>query len=360
VTTLLDDLTEAAQAYAGWGYGAGLTVRQQDEQERIDCSSLTARLVCELMGERIGGDLYSAVVLTLGALTTYGPWAPVEHVMQSGLGEWVALGALRAGEVALVQEWSRLPGDPSYLPGDPGRGHAYLVIGTATPGRVHLLESTSHIVAGVSWRFVGGSIMERIQLPLDGQGPHGSVPIATLADHRAARLIGMDDAETRDAMVATSAPMPPSVLDAWQLGGAGLAAALQAAADEAGLRPPTPTPEATVPITLGRLPIAHALDLAADLVAGGMPLADAAEEVGALLDELVDWTDVVDGPAGVGLELIDGPAITTAVRLIGGIIGDRGLVKRAKGRRAGRPGVLRRLDAQRELVEAERRRRAKL
>jgi len=214
LTPIARDIVTEAQRYAGWGYGAGLTVAEQDKQRRIDCSSLTARILCAVWGLPIGGESYSALVLTAEVLrSSWGPWAPTAYVRQLSRGERIDLHDLHPGEAALVQEWSRLPsfdGHRSDTFVDPGRGHAYIVIGSEEPGLVHLLESTNHPAtptgtraAGVTWRDVD-DVGQRWQYSLGLAGPDILVPISSLGHHRAAVLYPRATRATSPASVAAT------------------------------------------------------------------------------------------------------------------------------------------------------------
>lgn len=104
-TTIATDLLDLASAFRGWGYGANLSVVEQDQRRLIDCSSLTARLLCKAFGKRVGGVFYQQVVLYADALELAGPWAPIKAVVDRELGEQITLDELADGEVAVLQVW---------------------------------------------------------------------------------------------------------------------------------------------------------------------------------------------------------------------------------------------------------------
>lgn len=69
-------------------------------------------------------------------------------------------------------------------------------------------------------------------------------------------------------------------------------------------------------IILKNAPWGKMLDLADDLIDGGMTKKAAAKEISVVLDDTVDFMALIPGPAGVALETIDGPVIHAIVTLI--------------------------------------------
>lgn len=76
-------------------------------------------------------------------------------------------------------------------------------------------------------------------------------------------------------------------------------------------------------LILKNAPWGKMLDIADDLIEGGMTKKAAAKEISIILDETVDFMALVPGPAGVALETIDGPVIQGIVGLILTFAGDK-------------------------------------
>tara|TARA_Y100000593_G_scaffold76508_1_gene141422 strand:+ start:62 stop:400 length:339 start_codon:yes stop_codon:yes gene_type:complete len=69
-------------------------------------------------------------------------------------------------------------------------------------------------------------------------------------------------------------------------------------------------------IILKNAPWGKMLDLADDLIEGGMSKKAAAKQISEVLDETVDFMALIPGPAGIALETIDGPVIHAVVQLV--------------------------------------------
>ena len=69
-------------------------------------------------------------------------------------------------------------------------------------------------------------------------------------------------------------------------------------------------------IILKNAPWGKMLDLADNLIEGGMSKKDAAKEISVVIDDTVDFMALVPGPVGVALETIDGPIIHAVVQLV--------------------------------------------
>lgn len=291
LTDIARQIVEEAQRYAGWGYGAGLSVAEQDAQRRIDCSSLTARILCAANDWPIGGRAYGALVLRTDTedWERWGMESPIRILEAYRAGESADLADLRPGEAALVQTAT----------------HAYIVIGSDEPGRVYLLESTSHPAtptgtraAGPSWREVD-YVGQRWQWQLDRMGDAVTVPIASLGEHRAAVLYPRAQEATVHADVSvhlsSRAVRPPS---------------------------PTPSPEATMSRTF--LPdledLEDHVDVARDkliaetidAVADGRIDADEAKalltsQIAALADALIELPSPAEEVSDMVIEQVAAP-----------------------------------------------------
>jgi hypothetical protein len=82
----------------------------------------------------------------------------------------------------------------------------------------------------------------------------------------------------------------------------------------------SPTPShLTVDQLLPALPpLSEIRDLADLLLARGQSPAAVVDDVVRFLDDLIDWASIVKGPAGVALEMGDGPLLRGIVRIIVG------------------------------------------
>ena len=69
-------------------------------------------------------------------------------------------------------------------------------------------------------------------------------------------------------------------------------------------------------VILKNAPWGKMLDMADDLISGGMSKKTAAKEIAEVLDETVDFMALIPGPAGVALETIDGPVLQAVVQLV--------------------------------------------
>ncbi len=69
---------------------------------------------------------------------------------------------------------------------------------------------------------------------------------------------------------------------------------------------------------LAQIPVDDVKALAAELLARGTPRAEVVDHLAAFVDDLVDWSKVVKGPAGFFLEASDGPLLKLVVGVIVG------------------------------------------